>query len=142
MSDTQQMPEACPFCGAEARTDWGFRCGSGPTVAKPERSIRCRDAERDRLTRDLTAAREQAKKAADEGFEMALRYQARIKRLEGHSCDLSPAMVQARNDQLNTENTKLKERVKRLEKAGDRMRTLCADGDDCDAWDAAKEAKP
>ena len=36
----------------------------------------------------------------------------------------------------------LKSRVKRLEEAGDRMRRLCADGDDCDAWDLAKEAKP
>ncbi|NBW12826.1 MAG: hypothetical protein EBR82_32860 [Caulobacteraceae bacterium] len=43
---------------------------------------------------------------------------------------------------LANKNTAARERIKRLEEAGDRMRTLCADGDDCDAWDAAKEAKP
>ncbi len=30
------------------------------------------------------------------------------------------------------------ELVKRLKEAGDRMRMLCADGDDCDSWDKAK----
>ena len=39
---------------------------------------------------------------------------------------------------LEQENAALVERVKRLEEAGDRMRLLCADGDDCDARDKAK----
>jgi hypothetical protein len=34
-----------------------------------------------------------------------------------------------------------KQRIKRLEEAGDRMRLFCADPDDCFAWDKAKEAK-
>lgn len=34
-----------------------------------------------------------------------------------------------------------KDRIKRLEEAGDRMRLYCADPDDCFAWDKAKEAK-
>ena len=34
-----------------------------------------------------------------------------------------------------------KQRIKRLEEAGDRMRLYCADPDDCFAWDKAKEAK-
>jgi phospholipase/lecithinase/hemolysin len=34
-----------------------------------------------------------------------------------------------------------KQRIKRLEDAGDRMRLFCADPDDCFAWDKAKEAK-
>ena len=34
-----------------------------------------------------------------------------------------------------------KDRIKRLEEAGDRMRLFCADPDDCFAWDKAKEAK-
>jgi hypothetical protein len=33
---------------------------------------------------------------------------------------------------------RLRARVRRLEEAGDRMRLLCADGDDCDAWNKAK----
>lgn len=51
----------CPFCGAQARTDWGFQCGSGPAVAKPERSMRCREAEVARLTKE----REEWKAVAD-----------------------------------------------------------------------------
>ena len=39
------MTTTCPFCGAKSRADWGFQCGSGPAVAKPERSIRCRELE-------------------------------------------------------------------------------------------------
>ena len=34
-----------------------------------------------------------------------------------------------------------KQRIKRLEEAGDRMRLFCADPDDCFAWDKAKEVK-
>ena len=47
------MTTTCPFCGAEPRTDWGFKCGSGPAVAKPERSIRCRELEVIRLTKHI-----------------------------------------------------------------------------------------
>lgn len=36
----------------------------------------------------------------------------------------------------------VKERIKRLEEAGDRMRLYCADNDDCWAWDKAKQTKP
>ena len=39
---------------------------------------------------------------------------------------------------FNNEIAQLKAKVKRLEEAGDRMRLLCADGEDCDAWDKAK----
>lgn len=44
-------------------------------------------------------------------------------------------------DELLKENRELKERIKRLEEAGDRMRLFCADTDDCFAWDKAKETK-
>ena len=34
-----------------------------------------------------------------------------------------------------------KQRIKRLEEAGDRMRLYCADPDDCFAWDRARNYK-
>jgi hypothetical protein len=37
----------CPFCGADARTDWGYQCGSGPS--RQQRSITCREREIRRL---------------------------------------------------------------------------------------------
>lgn len=43
---------------------------------------------------------------------------------------------------LREEIARLEDRIKALVKAGDQMRMLCADGDDCDAWDKAKEVKP
>jgi hypothetical protein len=67
MVDDEWQPRpkyACSdqMCGAEPRTDWGFKCGSGPVVAKPDRSIRCRDAEVARLTKERDEARESVKR--------------------------------------------------------------------------------
>jgi TolA-binding protein len=45
------------------------------------------------------------------------------------------------NLQLREGAEEQKQRIKRLEEAGDRMRLYCADPDDCFAWDKAKEAK-
>jgi hypothetical protein len=45
------------------------------------------------------------------------------------------------NLQLREGAEEQKQRIKRLEEAGDRMRLFCADPDDCFAWDKAKEAK-
>jgi glutaredoxin len=42
---------------------------------------------------------------------------------------------------LRNEIKQHKERIRRLEEAGGRMRLYCADPDDCFAWDKAKEAK-
>ena len=42
---------------------------------------------------------------------------------------------------LEYERKHYMEQVRRLEEAGDRMRLVCADPDDCFAWDKAKEAK-
>lgn len=55
---------------------------------------------------------------------------------------MSDYFTASHRDELLGENRKLKERIKRLEEAGDRMRLFCADPDDCFAWDKAKEAKP
>jgi hypothetical protein len=62
MSDTQQMPEACPFCGA---TLWAyvndmavFSCGQEMGM----RSEGCLQNEIANLTRDLTAARARIKR--------------------------------------------------------------------------------
>ena len=64
-------PEACPFCGAEPRTDWGFKCGAGPVGGWNSRSVRCREAE----VAKLAAERDQLL--------------ARVKRLEEAGCNLA-----------------------------------------------------
>ena len=75
----------CPFCGAEERRDWGFKCGSGPAVANPERSRRCRESEVTRLMKERDEARAEAlvhlgnKLQAEDERDAAF---ARIKRLE------------------------------------------------------------
>ena len=58
-----------------------------------------------KLERELAAANERIKRLEEE--------------LELHAHDLSPSMVQARNDQLAAENANLLPRLRRLEKAGD-----------------------
>ena len=37
----------CPFCWADARSEWGYQCGSGPS--RQQRSIECREREIRRL---------------------------------------------------------------------------------------------
>jgi regulator of replication initiation timing len=112
MSD--QAPNACPFCGAArkpaCRFAW-FQCG---TMTAPgdnnrrDQTPTCATAERERLTRDRDDL-------ATKATALAVQVAELTRELEGHAHDLSPAMVQARNDQLNAENAKLQERIRTLE---------------------------
>lgn len=69
----------------------------------------------------------------DAAVEVESKWDAQaIARLLGGALGESTRTVIAR------EVPRLVERVKRLEEAGERMRLLCADGDDCDAWEKAK----
>lgn len=47
-----------------------------------------------------------------------------------------------RIEELELKLESAKERIKRLEEAGDRMRLYCADPDDCFAWDKARKDNP
>lgn len=62
--------------------------------------------------------------------------------LERRAHELSPSMVQARNDQLNAENAALRQRIERLVKAGAAMESWCMDQGILLEWWEAKEAKP
>jgi hypothetical protein len=59
-----------------------------------------------------------------------LEFQCGTQRQVGH--------VTRSNRCYDNEIAQLKAKVERLEEAGDRMRLLCADGDDCDAWEKSK----
>ena len=69
----------------------------------------------------------------------------RIKRLEAELEQTKQdrnAIAKNTREPLLLQLDHAKERIKRLEEVGDRMRLYCADPDDCFAWDKAKEAKP
>jgi hypothetical protein len=111
------MTPNCPFCGAARKRGCGFewfKCGTMTAPANNNRrdqTQQCVEAEVARLTKERDDARK-----------------------------LDVQATQHCVDVMNERDAALV-RIKRLEEAGDRMRKLCADGDDCDAWDAAKEAK-
>ena len=54
---------------------------------------------------------------------------------------MSVLMLVVERDRLRRENKQLKQRIKRLEEAGDKMERYC-DAISADNWRKAKEAKP
>ena len=57
--------------------------------------------------------------------------------------ELNEANAIIRQQQLlDEENLRLKERIKRLEEAGDKMEPWCSDWAAASNWEKAKEAKP
>lgn len=138
---SEQSPSCCPFCGAArkpaCRFEW-FKCGTMTAPAdnnRRDQTPTCATAERERLTREKD-------EFATKATEMAFRVAELTRELESHAHDLSPAMVQARNDQLNAENAELLARVKRLEEAGDELEAFCSAEGAIRRWRKAKEAKP
>jgi hypothetical protein len=139
--------ETCPFCGAEPRTDWGFKCGSGPLAG--QRSIRCRESEVARLTKE----RDELNKRHDNLIsdwaeidqkirEFAIRAQVPKDVIDGDSYHVpGPLDVLAL---IGMQYGAAIARIKRLEEAGDAM---AYNGNvDFDVlvafWEKAKEAKP
>ena len=60
---------------------------------------------------------------------------------ELNAADAEIERLTAKVSQLYEGAEEQKQRIKRMEEAGDRMRLYCADPDDCFAWDMAKKAK-
>lgn len=166
-----QPPSACPFCGAIFKDGWNrgnvkwFTCGTmtSPHTNRNYQTAVCADAERNRLEaeredalarlREATAERERLTRDRDDlatkATALAVQVAELTRELEGHAHDLSPAMVQARNDQLAEENANLHARVDRLERLVDGVHYIDGvhleelDGLSWfDARTAAKEDKP
>ena len=149
-----QAPESCPFCGAGPITEgegvWcreigKYQCGTIFHAYRGNRDWQpksCATAERESLTRDRDDL-------ATKATALAVQVAELTRELEGHAHDLSPAMVQARNDQLAEENANLRARIKRLERLVDGVHYIDGvhleelDGLSWfDARTAAKEDKP
>jgi hypothetical protein len=168
---SEQMPESCPFCGAgvlilddgkECRTPDGshlaFRCFTNWFRDRPvDRSDGCERAERNNLVAERDRLREQITTMRS-SIETAW---AIIANASGGDWDKQSAewreAAHRWHDEAQpyTPNTgcdfpdRLRERVRRLEEAGDAMakwlkcdRNMGQDLDLVREWDSAKEAHP
>lgn len=159
--NTKTAPESCPFCGAGKKRHlphiafrW-FECGTMTAPAKTPRRDQtpaCADAERERLTQE----RDEARAERDDLL-------ARIKRLEEATQDRDKEWFQVIESILGFHPVsitdalrigierikKQKQRIKRLEQAGDELATHALAGgvpqlfmEFVENWHKAKEAKP
>ena len=81
--------------------------------------------------------------AADTTLEPDVEFSGLARQLERelNAANAEIERLTAKVAQLYEGAEEQKQRIKRLEEAGDRMRLFCADPDDCFAWDKAKEVK-
>ena len=119
---------SCPFCGAkemQGSEDYkSFECHKviyiGDQVSAPERPYNCLESENTTIRARVSEL------------------EAKLTEVEElHAFELSPAMVQARNDQLNEKVRDLEAKVKRISDVGDCW--IPRDAEAEELWTAAKE---
>jgi DNA repair exonuclease SbcCD ATPase subunit len=153
---TRQVQEAglydkqqCPHCGlpfGKRQNDIDcYQCGSSYSdTLKPNwaRSMTCLELENQRLREQLNVMDEEALLSSDV-FETDRSIKRHLaQQIEKLKRELNAANSIIRQQQLlDEENLGLRQRIKRLEAAGDAMAEYLASGVDVDNWTAAKEAK-
>jgi predicted nucleic acid-binding Zn-ribbon protein len=131
---SEQAKPTCPFCGASVKPDWTgsiywFDCGTmnnaNDMSDRHDQTAICAQAERDRMAKELEAAKRESHELS---LELA-KSQHRVSTLE----------LQIREDSKGLKAQD--ERIRRLEEAGDAMAEYLGSVGS-GGWTKAKEAKP
>lgn len=105
------LPDKCPFCSdPKSKTDedgdYHYRCGSWASMQQGSfRSHRCKDAELARLAARVAELDARCKRMDELGSKLE-------EEKEAHAWEISPAMAQAKIDELNARVAELEAEAK------------------------------